>query len=168
MALITNWHVPEEASTIRGKYRQTVASYIRDAIRIRVSQRGSGADGALKGYSSRPLVVEKGILKSKRKPARGWNSFHPGGYKQYRQELGLTSELFVFSNKGAAWRDWRFFPLVLRGPIAFGFASAANDEAAVAAVLNGRPDMFEPGDVEMDQAADLLLQELLDKIYGPG
>lgn len=160
-----NTRIPE-ASSIRKTYRQDIAVGIRDAIRIRVRDKGSGPDGVLRGYSTTPLVVEPGTLKPKRKPVRGWYAFHGGGYKQYRQELGLVSELFVFSNRGTAWKDWRFFPIEERGPIAFGFAASANSQAADEAVRRGREDMFAPGDPEMNQAADQLLNTILDKVFG--
>jgi hypothetical protein len=162
-----NWRkdIPD-AQLIRKAYRMSIAVLIRDRIRERVSKRGEGSTGPLKGYSTNPLVIEPGSLKPKRKPARGWYAFHGGGYKQYRQEIGLISDLFVFSNKGSAWRDWRYFALGQSGSIAFGFASAANTQAADEAIRRGRPDMFEPGDVEMNAAADKLLEILLQKMFG--
>jgi len=166
MGFQMTWKQVPEALLVRNAYRLSIAVYMRDAIRERVSTRGEGASGVLNGYSTSPLVVEPGILKPKRKPVRGWYSFHIGGYKQYRKELGLVSDLFVFKNKGAAWRDWRYFDLMDSGPLAFGFASAANSEAADAAVDNGRPDMFEPGDKELNTAADKLLDIIVQKIYG--
>lgn len=154
------------ASVLRNEYRKQVAKLIVDAVRIRVSTKGQGAEGVLKGYSRNPISIEPGVLKPKRKPARGWYSHHQQGYYQYRKELGLQAELFVFSNKGSAWRDWNYLDMADQGPILFGFESGANSQAADAAIDNGRPDMFEPGDVELNDAAQKLLDTILDRLFG--
>src|SRR3990172_1939540 len=110
VSFTTNWGRPvPPAAEVRAAYRPAIAKGMMDSIRIRVSERGMGGEGILAGYSTRPLVVTTGTIKPKKTPVRGWNAFHEGGYKQYRKELGLQSDLFVFSNKGAAWRDWKFF-----------------------------------------------------------
>lgn len=161
------WKVVPEASEIRRVYRLGVAVIVRDGIRLRVSQTGQGETGTLSGYSTNPVVATVSELgKPKKVPPRGWGSFYKGGYKQYREEVGLVSDIFVFSNKGNAWRDWKFFPLVDSGDIEFGFSSGANSTAADQAIDRGRPDMFGADEALLDEAAQKLLDTLLDKIYG--
>lgn len=166
MALKMSWRGPEDPAAIKAKYRKVLAKHIRDGIRERVSKRGLGAHGPLKGYSQKPLKMFKGT-KPRKTPARGWGSYHEGGYKQYRDELGMPSDIFVFSNIGTAWKDWRASDNG-SGPIAFGFANGLNNMAADAAQDNGRPDMFEPDDNMMDEAAQALLDSILDSVYGKG
>jgi len=173
MGLSLNWNIPS-AVMVRKQYLTVIADAVRDGIRIRVSRYGQGPDGVLKGYSEHPIVMHQdGVppnpgIKRRRTPARGWETFHGGGYKQYRKELGLVSDLFVFSNTGAAWKDWGHGGTnpVPNSVISIGFSSGPNNLAADEAENRGRPEMFSASDKELDVAAQLLLDNLVEKIYG--
>jgi hypothetical protein len=164
MGLVTRWRGPSDVTVIRSKYRKAISKTVVEGIRFRVSRTGQGGDGPLKGYSKNPLKMQKGP-KPRLTPARGWGSYHPGGYKQYRQEVGLVSDIFVFSNKGAAWKDWRSNNAET-GPLAFGFTNSLNNMAADAAVENDRLDMFDLDDKLADQLVEDMLEEILTDIYG--
>lgn len=162
--LKTKWRGPATVDTTRKAYRKILSTTLKEGIRIRVSMRGLGATGALKGYSTRPLKMFPGA-KKRRTPARGWGAFHEEGYKQYREELGLTNDIFVFSNTGAAWKDWKAVDPGA-GPIEFGFSDGLNSMAADTAVERGRQDMFEPDAKLLDEAVDKALESILTSIYG--
>lgn len=160
----TNISLPGKTNA-KMRIRRDIAELIKLHIRVRVGREGRGASGTLKGYSTNPLVVTKGE-KSRRTPKRGWGSFHKRGYKQYREELGLESEKFVFDNKGAAWRDWMQAQQDPTGPLTFGFANGKNLMAAEAAVDNDREDMFDLNEEELDLFAELYLERALDVAWG--
>lgn len=147
------------------RVRRDIAELIKMHIRVRVGREGRGADGKLKGYSTKPLVLTKGA-KPRLTPKRGWHSFHKRGYKQYREELGLESDKFVFDNKGAAWRDWMQAQQEATGPLAFGFSNGKNLMAADAAVDNDRDDMFDLNMQELELFAELYLERTLDLTWG--
>ncbi len=164
MTITTRTNLPVRANP-KMRIRRDIAELIKMHIRVRVGREGRGADGTLKGYSTNPLVLTKGE-KSRRTPRRGWGSFHKGGYKQYREELGMEAEKFVFDNKGAAWRDWMQATQEPTGPLTFGFANAKNLMAADAAVDNEREDMFDLNSAELDLFAELYLERALDVAWG--
>lgn len=147
------------------RVRRAVAQRIKEHIRDRVGRRGMGAEGKLAGYSTNPLVISPGP-KRRVKPRRGWHSFHRGGYRQYRKEAGLEHNIFVFDNKGAAWRDWMGATQEQEGTLNFGFARDLNQMAADAAIARGREDMFDLNEGELEEFAEAYLEEALDDIWG--
>ena len=147
------------------RVRRDIAELIKMHIRLRVGRDGRGASGRLKGYSTNPLVMTRGD-KPRLTPKRGWHSFHGRGYKQYREELGLESDKFVFDNKGAAWRDWMGATQDDAGPLAFGFANSKNLMAADAATENDREDMFDLNAEELEIFAEAYLEHTLDLTWG--
>ncbi len=134
----------------------------------RVSKYGMGADKELKEYSQTYLVVDKPGQGEKpmRKPARGWGAPHRRGYKQYREEIGLVADKFVFSNKGAAWRDWMQAVQAPDGPLYFGFDDALNVAAADEAIDNERYDMLALSGRELDTFVDEYIDTVLKGVWG--
>lgn len=151
----------------RMKIRKEVAQRIKEYIMERVSIRGQGANGKLKGYSTNALPIFKpgAGQKPMQKPSRGWGAFYQGGYKQYRDEAGLISNKFVFSNKGAAWRDWMKATQEPDGPLRFGFSDSLNVEAADKAIENGREDMLDLNANELDDFAATYLHLAMLQIW---
>lgn len=150
------------------KIRKEVADQIKRHIMERVSQRGMGADGPLNPYSEQGLVILKpsGGAKPKVKPARGWGKYHEGGYRQYREEAGLETDKFVFSNKGAAWRDWMQGQVEESGPMDFGFGDERNTMAADEATKRKREDMFDLNEAEADKFLEAYLDAFLREVWG--
>jgi hypothetical protein len=151
----------------RMKIRKEIAQQIKEYIMERVNVRGQGANGKLKGYSTKPLRIHKPDAGQKpmQKPARGWASFHKGGYKQYRDEAGLISNKFVFSNKGAAWRDWMKATQEPDGPLRFGFSDSLNVMAADEAIENGREDMLDLNSIELNRFGQEYIELALRQIW---
>lgn len=152
----------------RMKIRKQVAELIKQHIMERVNNRGQGANGKLKGYSTNPLPIFKpgAGQKPMQKPSRGWGAFYKGGYKQYRDEAGLVSSKFVFSNKGAAWRDWMKATQEPEGPLRFGFSDSLNVAAADEAIENGREDMLDLNSNELDKFGQGYIELALEQIWG--
>lgn len=151
----------------RMKIRKEVAHRIKEYIMERVSIRGQGANGKLKGYSTNALPIFKpgAGQKPMQKPSRGWGAFYQGGYKQYRDEAGLISNKFVFSNKGAAWRDWMKATQEPDGPLRFGFSDSLNVEAADKAIENGREDMLDLNSIELNRFGQDYIELALQQIW---
>lgn len=151
----------------RMKIRKEVAQRIKEYIMERVSVRGQGANGKLKGYSTNALPIFKpgAGQKPMQKPSRGWGAFYQGGYKQYRDEAGLISNKFVFSNKGAAWRDWMKATQEPDGPLRFGFSDSLNVEAADKAIENGREDMLDLNAIELNRFGQDYIELALQQIW---
>lgn len=169
MSISIKTRPPKVAVTLeRFRIRVDVAERIKRHLMERVASRGMGAFGKLKGYSTQPLRIDQPAAGEKpmRKPAKGWGSFHRKGYKQYRDEIGLVSDKFVFSNKGQAWADWMQATQDPTGPLSFGFADAQNVAAADEAVANGREHMFDVNEQELDTFAEMYLERALDQIWG--
>ncbi len=166
--MATGINLPRPANP-KMRVRRDIAELIKLHIRVRVGREGRGADGTLAGYSTKPLVMTtpNEINKPRLTPKRGWHSFHKRGYKQYREELGLESEKFVFDNKGAAWRDWMQAQQDSSGPMNFGFSNGKNLIAAEAAIERGREDMFDLNVDELELFAELYLERTLDLAWGP-
>jgi hypothetical protein len=151
----------------RMKIRKEIAQRIKQHIMDRVSLKGQGADGKLKGYSTNSIPIFKpgAGQKPMQKPPRGWGAFYEGGYKEYRDDAGLVSNKFVFSNKGAAWRDWMKATQEPEGPLRFGFSDSLNVEAADAAIENGREDMLDLNAGELDDFGTQYLHLALMQIW---
>jgi len=151
----------------RAGARKKLSDRIKRHVMERVSKYGRGADNDLKGYSTSYLVVDKPLPGEKpmRKPARGWGSPHRRGYKQYRDEIGLVSDRFVFSNMGAAWRDWMQSEPSASGPLLFGFADGLNAAAADEAIDNAREDMLALNAQELEQYAEEYIDTFLKGVW---
>lgn len=151
----------------RMKIRKEVAELIKQHIMSRVNTEGRGANGKLKGYSTNALPIFKpgAGQKPMQKPSRGWGAFYQGGYKQYRDEAGLISNKFVFSNKGAAWRDWMKATQEPDGPLRFGFSDSLNVEAADKAIENGREDMLDLNSIELNRFGQDYIELALQQIW---
>lgn len=147
--------------------RKKLSDRIKRHVMERVSKYGMGADGQLKGYSTSYLVVDRPLPGEKpmRKPARGWGVPHRKGYKQYREEIGLTADKFVFSNMGNAWRDWMQADQNPDGPLYFGFADSLNVSAADEAITNSRDDMLALNGQELEQYAEEYINTFLKGVW---
>ena len=162
------------------RIRISVGQAIANRIRHRVQKRGEGASGKLKGYSTnprkmsisnqgrlKPIVKPKARIMRKSEGSKAVSraqrvAFFKGGYKQYREDVGLGSEKFILSNKGELWRDWKAGMDSPTGRVKVGFSRAANMIASDLAQNDGRGDMFEPGWHEIDAALEGV-QEVIEK-----
>lgn len=162
--------------------RNAVVTHVRDYTRDRIMQRSQGAGGTpLEGYSENPLIVDyPGALKPKKKPVNGMpitgadgedGMFFHGGYKEYREKAGLTSNRFVFFNLGNAWQDWQvlqYGEVNQYGGVStntVGFSNAANAIAATAAEVK-RPLMFKMTDGEVGLVNNKVVG-MINKLFFP-
>lgn len=153
--------------------REAVAKWLGSYIRKRVQQRGMGSAGALKGYSTRPLRVDTGIL-NKRVPPGGFPKRYQGGYAEYRADVGLQNSHFALTNTGYSFNN--FGASIESGnpssDISVGFSDARSVQAADEAIKNGREHMFDLNEKEVDRAAAIYLKyvtkALWDSFFEPG
>lgn len=137
-----------------------IMTYIKDRVR----RKGMGAYGPLKGYSTKPFRFKKG-----KKPM--WDDEEldgtviKGGYKEYRDSVGIPSAHFTFSNMGNAWNDWDF-KVNADGTIFIGFTDPVNIEAANHAADNGRPDMFDINEAELARVLDGIIDTFEKEMIG--
>ena len=162
---------------VRMALRRAIVQRLRNEIQERVQRRGEGANGPVKGYSETPLLMKaenagrvKPIIlpstnrghenKTRRTPMRDSEGakwvYYGRGYGQYKRETGQESELFTFTNKGNAWRDFKTLGIEVTADgvpdAAIGFTRPENNMAADKAVNDGRPDLFDAGEAEVAKA----------------
>lgn len=183
MSYVTDWGWYKDLAKgrvrwIRMHMRHYLGNLIRNYVYERVSIRGLGYNQQpLAGYSTRPIAIPSdGITgpKPMRPPvggvvsASGRSSYFKGGYREYRENLGLVSDRFVFTNMGNAWKDWRYIreESAVR-PIQVGFTKKENQDAAEGAESRGRPRMFEVSDQEVSQFVPQI-EEFLANSYVSG
>lgn len=147
------------------KFRRDLGYEAARYIRLRVSKQGRGSTKQLKLYSENDFFFKKS-------PKAMWDekSFIGklvfGGYKAYREKVGLQTGHFAFENTGNAWADWDFTVNDESGVVAIGFSDPINAEAAEAAMRNGRPDMLDLSDQEMQMILDKIIDTFEDEILG--
>lgn len=147
------------------KFRRDIGYEISHYIKQRILKRGMGAYGPLKGYSTKPFKFRKG-------KKRMWEEDNlngqviKGGYLEYRNMVGIPSQHFMFSNMGNAWNDWDFSVDDSTGQVVIGFSDVNNAEAARQAMDNGRPDMFELNDNELNMILGKLIDDFEYSIIG--
>jgi len=160
---------------LRGTIRKVVAATLANTIRFRVGTQGRGPNGVLKGYSTNPLLMADGpgaartkpIIPTKGKLGRGMSvrfAYYVGGYRQYRQQAGLSHHRFILSNRGELWRDWKGGCNSNTGPVLIGFTRAVNSEAADKAADDGREDMFDISVGELEEVADEIQDAILEAV----
>lgn len=156
------------------KLRDEAAAMVRD----RVQQLGRGPDGAvLPGYSTNTIWVSQfNGLKPKRRPRKSkrlkkfnnrnnWVGLYMGGYKQYREAVGLPTSGFYFSNFGTAWRHFgAITPRPIRRVGSAGFIwhvdigfRRSQDAIAAKEAEEKRPRMFQWGRQEAQAYLDYVL-----------
>lgn len=152
----------------RVQARATVAKWLGNYIRNRIQKRGMGAEGRLKGYSTRPVKVSQGLL-TKRVPAGGFPKHYSGGYKEYREDVGLQTSHFAFTNTGYSMST--FAGETRAGdpssPIFVGFTDGRSVKAADAAIERDREHMFAVNDKELDKLAALYLKSVTSTLWDP-
>lgn len=158
---------PEEAGKSRLRAKKRAGKWTAAYIKRRIQNKGLGAGGSpLKGYSTRPLTVSRGILK-KRIPPGGFPKYYKGGYAAYREEVGLQTDHFAFTNTGASFN--RFVSDVADPaagtPIIVGFTNSKSHQAAMIAVENDRPDMFGLDKRELDKVRDVYLDSVVASVW---
>lgn len=144
------FHSPteHELNALKVRMRKSIMDWITTYIRTRVKDNHlQESRMPIAGYSTNPVLIPwKGTLKPHRRPKggqvrRGVGMFFPGGYLQYRQNLGL-SEAFSWYNTGDGWRDWK---TLLYGdestPGQIGFSKEENGIASTEA-QKLRPQLF--------------------------
>ena len=175
--------------TIKRIVRTRAGLWVKNHIQERVSKSGMGADGALVGYSTAPLIMEphtspprlKRIIKPKgQKGKRTYRSgrsksgdkvrfrFYPRGYKQYKRETGQNYTKFTMTNKGHFWRDWK----VLQGrnkssgDVLIGWSRPENAKAADVAIEKqpSRQSMFALNRGELELLSDEIGSALAEQI----
>lgn len=175
----------------RRKVRVRIGKLLRDSIQRRVQTTGHGASGPVKGYSEHPFLLaasNEGRLKPIVLPntSRGSNKvkkfratsfentsgipyvFYAGGVRQYKRETGQESNMFVLTNRGALWRDWQVeeVPLASGGSVRIGFSRLENYLAAKAAEDNGRPDLLDPSDSDIEALETEALAAVMEMLVG--
>jgi hypothetical protein len=163
------WTNPrQQARAVFQEFKRSSPALQKAAVNIvkdRVQQEGVGPDGkVLVGYSTRPTRVQQlNELKPKRRPRGGrdrttsqnrnnWTMLYEGGYKEYRQKIGLRADAFYFSNFGTAWRHFgTMYPsgfvregAGFRWRLYIGFRRQEDQVAAADAEIK-RPGMFTVG-----------------------
>lgn len=154
---------PEEAGKTRHKAKRRAGKWTAAYLKNRIQKKGKGAGGSdLKGYSTRPVRVSRGLLK-KRVPPGGFPKYYKGGYAAYREDVGLQIDHFAFTNTGTSFN--RFGSEVAdqapNTPIVVGFASEKSHLAAMVAVEKGRSDMFDLSDRELDRVMGIYLDSVV-------
>lgn len=165
--------VSQEFARDQEKLREEAAALVRD----RVQRFGRGPDGAvLAGYSTNTIwVSQQNGLKPKRRPRKSkrlkqlnnrnnWVGLYMGGYKEYREAVGLPTAGFYFSNFGTAWRHFGAIaprPIQRVGSgfiwrVEIGFRRS-QDAIAAAEAEEKRPRMFQWGRQEAQAFLDYVL-----------
>lgn len=156
----------EPTDFVRVKARSTLGQWLGRMLRDRIRNKGMGAEGALEGYSTKPTRVTNGYL-NKRQPPEGLPKVYPGGYKQYREEVGLQTRRFDFTNTSYSLDN---FSGDVSGSdpsssIEVGFHDMRSVMAADSAVARGRSDMFALSDKELDTAAGIYLKYVTEALW---
>jgi hypothetical protein len=155
------------ASKVRKVSRTKFGKFVANHIRDRIQTKGAGAGGKrLKGYSSNPVKVSRGLLK-KRVPSDGLPKFYDGGYAEYREDVGLQIDHFDFTNTGASFRGFQEDVGDAQGstPILIGFKNAKSHKAAMSAVARGRSSMFDLSNKELDAACAVYLNSVVAQLW---
>lgn len=147
--------------------RQRFAMYLAERIYRRVRYSGMGAYQRLRDYSTTPIAITKSF-KPKRVPPEGFGQRYDKGYWEYREDVGLENDNFIFYNKGNAWQDWLESGRDpgTAGMIPLGFSDGRNAIVADEAINRGREDMLAANEAEVDAAAEAFLDLVLERTWG--
>jgi hypothetical protein len=154
----------QPASDTKRLAKSITGKWLGEHIRKRIQQRGQGAGGQkLAGYSTRPVKVNHGLLR-KKEPSGGLPKRYKGGYKEYREDVGLQTDNFAFTNTGYSMSN--FGHLNPGGDsIDIGFTDANSDQAAQDAVDRGREQMFDVDDKELDRVTEIYLNSVVAGLW---
>ena len=134
-------------------------AFVVPAFRARAGGTG-GTPGKRVKTGNKTIIRGKGRTR-RDASGRKWVRFD-GGYKEYRESVGLRADRFGWDNKGKGWKDWA----AVRRPGAaavVGFGQLQNFESANFAEAK-RPDMWDVNDEEVDRAVAVATEAVADMI----